>query len=1247
MKLKAKNILNAINKAYRKEKINRTNIELFKSELNILISKIDKKESEEHLKYPLRDFLKNTFYQNNEINTKGRTDLAIYSGATNKTSVNIIFETKKPSNISDMITSDNLNKKALHETVLYYIREREEENNNDIKQIIITNLYEWFIFDALDFERVFYTKAIINEYQKWKSGQKTSKNTELFYNEIVKPFIAENNIELDCILFDIREYKKSEHTIVLLHKVLSAEHLLKLPFANDSNTLNRQFYNELLHIIGLEEIKENGKKIIKRKSDYHKYTGSLLENAITSIETENRISKVSNVMQYGNNQKEQIFNIALELTITWINRILFLKLLEAQLVRYHKNNENFLFLNAKFISDFDELNELFFEVLAKKNHERKSYLQEKFLNVPYLNSSLFEISELEDECIRINSLKSRFTLNISNATILKSSSGQKKTGELNISQYLFDFLNAYDFSSDSVGEIQEENKTLINASVLGLIFEKLNGYKEGAFFTPGFITMYICRETIRRTVIQKFKNAGYILTDNLELSASFDELRDKIQNTEEANNIINSLKICDPAVGSGHFLVSALNEIISIKSDLRILRYRNGHRIKYYTVEIENDDLIITDEETSEIFEYFLSVNNKIIKERQELQETIFHEKQIIIENCLFGVDINANSVNICRLRLWIELLKNAYYTAESNYSELETLPNIDINIKQGNSLVSRFALNGNGLVNGQSQKIKLATEKYKQQVIIYKSTNDKKTKKNAENEIIRLKKEFAAVANPTDKDYLELKEKQAELGQAPLTFTQEDKEKWQKKVERLTQEVTELEIKYKSKLQTIYGNAFEWRFKFPEVLDDNGKFIGFDAIIGNPPYYQIQYAEFDFKAIKERYCTYEETGDIYSLFIELACKLSRPLAQISYIVSNRFCNTNYGHSTRKFLAQYVLQTLININNIDVFEEANVSTLVFSLKNYSIKNNIVKIHNVAQEEDILNLNKENIEFIPVNQKYFNEKQWIFDNEITLAIKNKMDNNGIPFIKSPNLKINRGITTGANKYFVINKAIRDKLINSDKNNSDIIKPLLKGKDIKRFTVLQHDNWIVFTRRGIEIDTYPAIKKYLSEFKTQLSPGLGRKKGIYKWFEIQDNTSFYKNFEKEKLIWTRLSNINSFAISTNNEYSIDSTSFATGENLKYYCAVLNSKAIYFYFKLGSVIWGKNGIKWFGEYFDNIPIPIASDKEKNMLENLTEQIIEKKNINKNCNTVKLEKQIDTMVYKLYKLTKKEIQHIEKATA
>jgi hypothetical protein len=292
--------------------------------------------------------------------------------------------------------------------------------------------------------------------------------------------------------------------------------------------------------------------------------------------------------------------------------------------------------------------------------------------VSYLNSSLFEPTELENSTIEISGLRDRYNLPLLSATVLKDANGKRLTGERNTLDYLFAFLDAYDFASEGTEDIQEQQKSIINAAVLGLIFEKINGYKDGSFFTPGFITMYMCRETLRRAVVQKFNDAKGWHCKNL------DEVYDKIDDRNEANAVVNSLKICDPAVGSGHFLVSALNEIIAIKADLKILQDLDGKRIKEYRFEVINDELVVTDEDEDTLFEY--KPNSR---ESQRIQQMLFHEKQTIIENCLFGVDINPNSVKICRLRLWIELLKNAYYKTTSGSSGTSNLGGSQVNKKR------------------------------------------------------------------------------------------------------------------------------------------------------------------------------------------------------------------------------------------------------------------------------------------------------------------------------------------------------------------------------------------------------------------------------------------------------------------------------------------------------------------------------------------------------------------------------------
>lgn len=863
----------ALNKAFLKVKPNRTEIESFKTNLSQLLDRINDSESEEFHKNLVSDFLKKTYYEPNHfINTKGRNDLVIHNTNSASGAVGVIIEAKKPTNKAEMITKDKVNVKAFQELVLYYLRERITHKNIEIKYLIATNINEWFIFDAMLFDRLFaQNKNLVKQFNDFECGRLADTKTDFFYKQVAEPFISEIKHDIEFTYFDIRDYekplrnanKKDDNRLIALFKLLSPEHLLKLPFANDSNSLDKRFYGELLHIIGLIETKDGSKKLIERNKEDERNTGSFLENAIIQLDSHDKISRIENPSQFGSNLQERLFNVGLELSITWINHILFLKLLEAQLITYHKGDKSYEFLSFDKIKDYDDLNRLFFQILARKQNERNEDIKALFAKVPYLNSSLFEPTEIEHNTLFISQLRNDITLPIYSQTVLKDSTGKKRTGYINPLEYLFDFLNAYDFTSEGSEEIQEDNKTLINASVLGLIFEKINGYKDGSFFTPGFITMYMCRETIRKAVIQKFnKTNGWNCTD-------INSLYNKIDDQKEANKIINELKICDPAVGSGHFLVSALNEMIAIKSDLKILQDREGRRLKEYHFEVVNDELIVTDED-GELFEY-IPTN----KESQRIQETLFHEKQTIIENCLFGVDLNPNSVKICRLRLWIELLKNAYY---KNETELETLPNIDINIKCGNSLISRFALDADlkqALKKGTS---KWTIDSYRLAVDTYRNAQSKEQKREMERLINEIKTNFRSEISQNDPKVKRLRNLNGELftltNQGQLfELSKKEKDEWNAKVAKLTAESQKLEAEIEEiQGNKIYENAFEWRFEFPEVLDDNGDFVGFDVVIGNPPYLNVELMDRkDKDYFKNAFTTFYKRSDIFNLFIELA----------------------------------------------------------------------------------------------------------------------------------------------------------------------------------------------------------------------------------------------------------------------------------------------------------------------------------------------------------------------------------------
>lgn len=955
-------IIKSLNLAYRKLKVTRSNLNIFRQLLTNLLTQTQAnvKESEEFHKNNLKEFLKESFDQNNHyLNTKDKDDLVIYQGKNTDSKVAVIIETKSPNNKGEMLTFNKFNNKALQQLLYYYLQERIVNKNIELKQLIVTNIYDWFVFPASLFERLFYQdKSLVKQFNDFQSGKLISNKTNLFYQEIAQIFIAkvENELKKEVVYFNLLDYQqKDELDLVLLYKFLSPQHLLNLSFANDSNNLDQSFYNELLHIIGLTEVKEKGKKLIQRLPENQRFHGSLLENTITQLETYNKLDNVDNLQDYGEDKQTQLFHVALELVITWVNRILFLKLLEAQLINYNQQDENFAFLNLDRIRNYNDLDLLFFQVLAKKKEERNPDIAEKFDHVPYLNSSLFEVTILENQTIPMGSLNFGDELPFYSITILKDAQGKRKKGQLNTLHYLFDFLSAYDFSSDTSEAIQEENKTLINASVLGLIFEKINGYQDGSFFTPGFITMYMCRETIHRAVIHKFNEVKGWSCQNI------DELADKIEDIKEANSIINNIKICDPAVGSGHFLVSALNEIIALKSYLNILVDKNGKKIKKidYTIKVVNDELIVTDED-GKIFSY-----NPKNSESQRIQEALFHEKQTIIENCLFGVDININSVKICRLRLWIELLKNAYYTSPpqppSPKSEggdrdnllshqfpspngrgvrgegktLETLPNIDINIKCGNSLISRFDLQELIL----SPKIKQQIAEFKQAVKIYRNPKTKEEKREAIKKIEEIKSSFSTVITANDEDDKKLRSLQGELNNlvsqtSLFEETTKEKKVKEKKQKQLEKEINLLTTKIDDKKNNrIYRGGFEWRFEFPDVLNNEGNFIGFDVVIGNPPY-GVKLTESQQFLLNDIYSF--GTTETAILFILKGYHLLNKNGIQSYIIPKSFTFASNYQNIREF----TVKEIFNIVDCGkVWQDVKLEVCIFALEKNLVNKN--------------------------------------------------------------------------------------------------------------------------------------------------------------------------------------------------------------------------------------------------------------------------------------------------------------------
>jgi type II restriction/modification system DNA methylase subunit YeeA len=761
----------------------------------------------------------------------------------------------------------------------------------------------------------------------------------------------------------------------------------------------------------------------------------------------------------------------------------------------------------------------------------------------------------------------------------------------------------------------------------------------------------MCRETIRRAVVQKFNEAKEWKLE------SFEQLYNEIKDVKEANAIINSLKICDPAVGSGHFLVSALNEIIAIKSELNILSDRSGKVLRGYSVEVINDELIISIDH-SEFFEY--KPGNK---ESQRVQEALFHEKQTIIENCLFGVDINPNSVKICRLRLWIELLKNAYYTADSKYAELETLPNIDINIKQGNSLISRFALDAD--LSKALKSIKYSIDDYRSFVNNYKNATDKEEKRGFEKLINQIKTDFRTEIGKNDPLLLKKNKLGGELynllNQASV-FEPNEKEKKERNKRKETLEVainklsTEIE---EIKSNTIYKDAFEWRFEFPEVLDNNGNFIGFDSVIGNPPYISLQRMKGQSKIFEDGlYSTYTKLGDIYCLFFEKGIQLLRDNGYLTYVTSNSWMRTQYGKPLRHFfLHKTNPQLLLNIEDTQLFDEATVESNILTTQKAIWRKQLVACSlksDFSIFSPVENYVLENAFIV----KDLSDEGWTIGSDLEAELKHKFENGSV-LIKDMNYSIYYGLKTGFNDSFYITTEQKNELLKANPQSEFLIKPAIRGRDIFKYGYRWNDVWMILIKMGwtnankgasegeaFFKKTHPSIYKHLKETGKNTK---GKGKGLFErddqgdyWWELRP-CDYYEEFEKEKIVWGELSDEQKFSLDNKKLYSNNTIFFIRGSNLRYLLAILNSRAAKWYFNEISTSSGMGTNRWLKYKIEQLPIKDIPEGKQRPFVELVDEILKAKKKNTDSNTAALENEIDKLVYQLYGLTENEIKIVE----
>ncbi|EMR54865.1 type IIG restriction enzyme/methyltransferase [Helicobacter pylori] len=1144
----------------------------------------NQQENENHHNDAFNDLLKGVFKY--KVKPTKKIDSAILN-ENNK--VEVIIEFKALKNPNEFIKKGDLNVKALHESLLYYLTERKEGNNN-LKRLILGTIKELYIIDADEFEVFNKDKEIQKAFENCHDKKGNDPRTKAFYDACQKRLN-----ELDRSL-KYHHIPLKKENLALIYQALSPNFLLKIPKYSDANTLNKDFYEELLYILGLEEQNEKGKTLIKPSRTQNSLSYALKE-------------------QYKNLDDEEV----MALLIAYNNRILFLRLLES-LLNSFKHFEK-PFLTTENFKDFNDLNTLFFEVLAKKNSERSQDTKENKIlgKIPYLNSSLFDKTPLELKGYEIRFLENK-KLELYQKSVIKKHEEYQKQKDKNwtLLEYLFEFLRVYDFTT-TPKDIKDNQNTsesrLINPSVLGLVFEKLNGYKEGSFYTPSFITSYMCKESITPIVLDKFNQTYNIECENLT------ELRNYFKNSYKENkrkeylNTLLTLRICDPAVGSGHFLVSALNEMVLIAYELGLIASLYRHKLR-----LENDEIIIHTPE-DKVFTYTIPHSEN--DPHHQIQKELFELKKDIIENCLFGVDINPNSCEITKLRLWIELLKYSYYIFEEgkNTNNLETLPNIDINIKCANSLISRFNLNDD---LKKIPNIKKKIQEYKDLVAQYKDPNPlyPLNKQDLINKIQDLKNTFSlTLKDPKTKAELEkaiekhitnyndfaLDDKSLLTGLnyfIPSLFgTPKLSPRNEEEAFASYGRIRALRKKLDDALSGgEYHNAFEWRFEFPEVLDDEGNFLGFDCIIGNPPYMQVKKGLYS-----SIFYPFSEGKDIgkqntYKVFIELGFNLVRQKGLISFITqSSIMCDCS---------AQFTRELLLKYCQIHYFVEFNKKQKLFS--------------NVIQGVCILEFlkdrpNKEHAFKIAINNTQIQMSQIQYEQIKQDEILKFFPLYEIPLIKSGEMEIVRKIKTDKILF-------RDLLEKSLQGNINTIH-------LKDIQDQKETNGRIY--KGANCHRYFLDTQYLFAKDNQITQQIFEKNYYQNIIVTQNITGTSDPYRIHANLIEVKNQEMLFLDTCNLSYCKEQ------EHAKFLVGLLNSRLLDWLFRKTST---NNHVNLYE--LETLPIPQITKSNKPTADKITalvEQILQAKAKDPKANTQGLEKEIDALVYQLYNLTDEEIKIIE----
>lgn len=864
-------------------------------------------------------------------------------------------------------------------------------------------------------------------------------------------------------------------------------------------------------------------------------------------------------------------------------------------------------LSSKAIKDDSKyyheiLEKLFFETLNRKTEDRKN-LSEHFKNIPYLNGGLFE--PLEEDFYNYKSPNSYInTLNIPNDWI----------------KNFFETLEEYNFTIDE--NTLSDMQVSIDPEMLGTIFENLlaeinpetgqsSRKASGSFYTPREIVDYMVEQSLFYYLQNIFESKN-IKVENLEekLKDLFTD-NDKTEFDDKEINIIidafDSIKILDPACGSGAFPMGILHKIVFV---LKKIDPKNEKWLDKQLIRVDG-------------------VLREDMRKKYQNSDTDYIRKLGILQNAIYGVDIQTIATEISRLRCFLSLIIDEETDKEKDNMGVTSLPNLEFKFVTANTLIS-LNNDNTGAVFNVEDKLKEDLKKLRNEYLI--SNGERKNK---------LKREF--------------EDKQEEIyGQLIAKGGIDD---------------IALKIAGWMPFKNEKSDWFDSSWMFGED--------GFDIVIGNPPYIQLQNNSGDLadKYKSQNYESFRRSGDIYCLFYERGINLLKENGVLSYITSNKWMRAGYGENLRNFLISKNPLLLIDLGS-GVFENAIVDTNILFVRNkenkkedankYKRKGNEDKIEYTYQQKefDAFDISKGKKfssinEYLTVPKKItLSKDSWTILNPIELQIKNKIETLGIP-LKDWDVNIYRGILTGYNEAFIINTETKERLCAEDPKSAEIIKPILRGRDIKRYQSNWAGLWLIFIPWHFPLHNDNSIsgnsKKAEEEFKKQYLPIynhlLKYKKELenrnkvetgirYEWYALQRcAASYYQEFEKEKVVYGQFTNsyfyTNEHLYLSSNEYIITSKIL----NLKFLASYLNSSLVKYYLEMKTNSLGGNTNIFQKDIFVLLPLPNLIQKEPYI--KIVDQIMKKKEQGED--TTALEREIDLMVYKLYGLSQEEIEVVE----